>query len=680
MVELEDSQINSDLTATHEALGILILEYERLVDARQGPEWASNNLAQSDAGTASNPRQLFERILDRKVGIAGQEGVGKSTLINAILGQDAVPTDENQPGTAAPIEVCITRSEQTTYEVETDSGPIQCASRLELADYVLHRYDTDHGSRVRKGLISLPSRHLPPGFCLVDLPGADGMSFEFRQDAVAALDSADSVILVVQDRAVGPAARLAQEVLDRGIAIDAVAINIQMSKLIDASTLQPLPDDQVRDHISETTKFVAKSFIKECISLHEQCKFFAFHFPSMHALSVAPKSKHWIPEHANEIFRFGEWVTDAYGLSGIALRMRQLLELVESTAAQHKGRIAGERKQIDGLLNSDQDVVEQLNQSIARRRTENRQAWTREMATGRIQQATERAWEEFQPSVLELKSKLQKIHRTTTAAMPESWWSQNWQLRDKISIDLNRAIAGARSRLDSKANSCVQRYADTCRQVAQCLAVEEQKLAPIDLGPVFLSSTETPSVWPAPDLDTGPRTLSEYDSARVIERLLDELAVAEMTINAAQGSPIFEAFHKVLVSHSLSIGAEMESRLDRFRSMAQDPHSPTLVAAKERLSDHFSILATVSTAADSVQSELRALEVMQEERRRQTTDMPKRAQESSLESHRNSASSVHNAPDQPNRPFASIGAAKKKSVWRQLLNTLASGLGRCGMK
>jgi len=43
--------------------------------------------------------------LPRTVGVVGEEGAGKLTLVNAILGEDLVPTDSNRPGTLAPISI-----------------------------------------------------------------------------------------------------------------------------------------------------------------------------------------------------------------------------------------------------------------------------------------------------------------------------------------------------------------------------------------------------------------------------------------------------------------------------------------------------------------------------------------------------------------------------------------------
>ncbi len=594
------------MAEAQQALWSLIDNFERLVEDRLEPQWA-RELSKS-AKPSISLRPILQRTLNRKVGIAGQEGAGKSTLVNAIVGFDVVPTDENQPGTAVPIDICTGDVEQVTYAVLSGGKNNQCASAAEFSTRVLQRNGASDDTPVEKGSVTLPQPHLPTGLCLIDLPGTDGMSLGFRAIANEALTSTDSVILVVQDRAAGPAARLAQEILQRGIAINAVAINLQISKIIDGSTLRPLPDDDVRDHLSATTRYVRESFTGENVALGEECAFFALHFPSMNAGSRSPEAVQRSAAHAHEIALFQQWFSDTYGQTAVLREMRQLVEQITSSVAQHKHSAALEGRKLDGLQSSNQDIVGDLNSSIEQRRAQLKRDWADEMTRGDVKQAIDQAWRELEPSILELKSRLRELHQTSRARLPESWWSQNWGLKDKIADDLNQAVGKLQSRFVSKTTACVQHFADRCRGIADSHAAKETVILPIDLGPTLLSPVNKVSVWSPPEFDAGPKSLTEYDSARVIQRLLDELTVAELTVQTARDGPLFEAFRNILISQALGIGADLDRRLTEMKTIINDPSSVYINAAKQRLDDRASALDRLEKEAVDVRVKLLAIE------------------------------------------------------------------------
>ena len=471
--------------------------------------------------------------------------------------------------------------------------------------------------QIAKAAVTLPCSHLPTGLCLVDLPGAEGMSLDFREVERAALATVDTVILVVQDRNAGPALDLARDILEQGITIDAVVINLQMSKFVDTRSLRSLSDLSAGDHIMATRDYVADQFTRELPGFDKDCPFFAFHVPSMTGLSIGPESELSLPSHANEIWRFADWFETANGLEGTRLRLESLLREIESYLAGHKAILSKEDRQLTALSASDAVTLQQLNQSIEAHKADLRETWRLETADGRIKLAAEQAWAQFRPSVTELKFRLQELHRTTTAAVPQGWWSQNRGLAEQVSHDINRAVSSSQKRLESRAAACVQRFSDTITHWAQELAASELTLVPIDRGPMLLEAAAPVSVWSAAEPDPRRKSLSEYDSSKVIERLLDELAVLEMSVSAADGSAMFQAFRHALDSQLEKILEQLESRLDALQDDAGDSSSPLLAEARSRLDEQIQSVDCIEAAISEVRVNIAAFEPRIADRKQQ---------------------------------------------------------------
>ena len=519
MVETDTSNANDQLAAAHQELRALALQLQEFLNWQGLPDWAPGGIAESRALESEANLSQIDKLLSRRIGIVGLEGAGKSTLINAMFGQSVVPTDADQPGTAIPIFVHATSNTSTAHAIETEEGAIRpCADYDELTSYVLQRHNADNHKQVRHASISLHAPHLPSGLCVVDLPGTAGMSSTLRKSSLASVESVDRVILVVQDRNAGPALELAHDVLSRGIEICAVAINLQMSKLVDPADLQPIPDDEARNHIAATRNHIERSFLNEFPRLQEKCKFFAFHFPSMHSLAISSSANHWLPSHVEEIFRFADWFIVSVSKRAALARLQQATQDFASKLTQLKNRVLTRRKQIDGLLHSDPCMQEQVCQKLAEYEKELRKEWARSDSDSPIRKAQLKAWDDFEPSARLLKADLQELQQTTKEALPDNWWLQNWQLKSEISESINRSLSGSSDRLNKDAMRVVQGFCDTVQKIAlEALAAKFSRL-PIDLGPLPMMSHRNVSIWEPPLIDPERQSLAEYDSAKAIER------------------------------------------------------------------------------------------------------------------------------------------------------------------
>ncbi|MDI1461051.1 dynamin family protein [Catellatospora sp. KI3] len=117
--------------------------------------------------------------------IAGGEGAGKSTLINALLGGEVSPTSDGWPGTVAPVYfshgpqrtprylLVLHASDGTVAERETD--------RAGFDRHLLQEHNPDNTLGVLRGEVTLDHPLLRSGLRLVDLPGAQGVSAQVAE-------------------------------------------------------------------------------------------------------------------------------------------------------------------------------------------------------------------------------------------------------------------------------------------------------------------------------------------------------------------------------------------------------------------------------------------------------------------------------------------------------------------
>ena len=614
MVATDASKANDQIAASHQELRALAAQLQKFLNLQNLPDWAPESIANTRAAESEASLRRIDSLLSRKFGVVGLEGVGKSTLINAIFGQPVVPTDSDQPGTATPIFVHASSNNSTAYAIETEEGAIRpCEDYEELTSYVLQRHNPNNHKQARHASISQPAPHLPPGLCLVDLPGSAGMASSFRESAISTLEYVDRVILVVQDRNAGPALELAHDVITRGIEICAVAANLQMSKLVDPGNLQPLPDHEVRDHIAATRDYIERNFLDELPQLEEKCEFFAFHFPSMQSLSIAPDANHWIPAHVEEIYRFSDWFTGSIGNATTTARLQKATKDLADKLAQSKNQTLIAREQIDGLLSSDPTTQEQVCQKFAQHETEIQKRWTRSVTNGRIKEAKRKAWDDFAPAAMQLKADLRHLQQTTRRELPDNWWAQNWQLKSEISENINRNLSSASDRMNTDAVEVLQEFSDVARQLAHETAVTAISILPIDLGPLPMTSPASFSIWVAPLIDPERQSFAEYDSAKVIERYLSELTVAEMSITLVEGDQIYERFHAALSGVVSDNEKVLKQRLDALVRILRGGSSPALKQARQDLSNQVVELEEIASKTNSLRDRIASIELVEEE-------------------------------------------------------------------
>lgn len=184
-----------------------------------------------------------------RIAIFGPFNYGKSTLLNALLGEKALPIDLI-PTTGAAIRVCYGPQLQTRISLASSQEIVESGTDI-LKQYAI----LDDNRRMREDVVSVevrcPHPLLQTGVELLDLPGTNDRE---AQDALAKekLLTADVVIQMLDGRklmTLGEREHLRDWLLDRGI--ESVVFVVNFLNLLD-------PDDQKQ--VMNRMRFVAESF------------------------------------------------------------------------------------------------------------------------------------------------------------------------------------------------------------------------------------------------------------------------------------------------------------------------------------------------------------------------------------------------------------------------------------
>ena len=194
---------------------------------------------------------LCDRVVqgDYRIAVFGPFNYGKSTLLNAILGEKALPIDLI-PTTGAAITVCYGPTLQTRITLKT--GQVV----TEAGTAVLKRYAIlDDQRRMREDVsavtVQCPHPFLQAGVELLDLPGTDDRD-EQNSLVQDQLLTADLVIQMLDGRklmTLGEREHLRDWLLDRGM--KTVVFVVNFLNLMS-------PEDQKQ--VSHRLRFVAESF------------------------------------------------------------------------------------------------------------------------------------------------------------------------------------------------------------------------------------------------------------------------------------------------------------------------------------------------------------------------------------------------------------------------------------
>lgn len=149
-----------------------------------------------DKGSELRWRDVLARLAEDRfnVVVAGRFNRGKSTLMNALLGMDRLPTGI-VPLTSVITTVRYGTSERVLLDYE-GSGLRGEAPLNDLADYVTEKGNPGNRKRIRSAEIQLPAEILRRGFFFVDTPGLGSAIFKNTETTERFIPEIDVLILV----------------------------------------------------------------------------------------------------------------------------------------------------------------------------------------------------------------------------------------------------------------------------------------------------------------------------------------------------------------------------------------------------------------------------------------------------------------------------------------------------
>ncbi|MGH8929366.1 MAG: dynamin family protein [Egibacteraceae bacterium] len=150
--------------------------------------------------------QARQRLVDPavRVLVVGEFKQGKSLLVNALVNAPVCPVDDDI-ATAVPTAVryadeptvSLVRSGDEPVTGSSWSPPVTTSVPIaQLADYVSEAGNPGNQRRLRYAEVGLPRKLLRQGLVLVDTPGVGGLGSVHGASTMAALPTADAVVLV----------------------------------------------------------------------------------------------------------------------------------------------------------------------------------------------------------------------------------------------------------------------------------------------------------------------------------------------------------------------------------------------------------------------------------------------------------------------------------------------------
>lgn len=128
--------------------------------------------------------------------VIGMQGMGKSTLINGLLGENILPNDADET-TCVPVEVKYGTDECAKVHFFDKGGVIIVHTRKELNEYVDNNYNPANEKHVARIELFRKSALLKDGMVIVDLPGVGSLTKENENTTKRYVENLCSAIFVI---------------------------------------------------------------------------------------------------------------------------------------------------------------------------------------------------------------------------------------------------------------------------------------------------------------------------------------------------------------------------------------------------------------------------------------------------------------------------------------------------
>ena len=309
--------------------------------------------------------------------VIGAEGVGKSTLINAIAGADLMPRERDYPGTVAPTyaEAGESRTPEFVVTLRTEHGGeslLRCAGIAEFRQYLLQHENRDNLRGVLRGIVRFDHPALRRGLRLVDMPGVHASSPLVNQEARRFLAAETHAVVAVTYGRTGYGAL--HEVFD-DLAVErelvqAVVINQELGYFV-GSDLRPLPEEELRVKLEETRAAAAEE-----LRIPAE-RIFIVNLASWYEARVHSGPPLESDLHAEEVARFQRHLWGYIRENGVAEVIDRAAD--DATTALHAlyARLDLSRRALAALGDGDRNAGRRLTAAFKTARAQALDAWRR---------------------------------------------------------------------------------------------------------------------------------------------------------------------------------------------------------------------------------------------------------------------------------------------------------------
>ena len=109
------------------------------------------------------------------VPILGTQGMGKSTMINAILGEDILPSEADET-TCVPVEIRYGTEPQGIVRFRDDKAEVYVKTKADLSAFVDNNFNPGNEKQVSHIVLYRDDDLLKTGLVIVDLPGVGSLT------------------------------------------------------------------------------------------------------------------------------------------------------------------------------------------------------------------------------------------------------------------------------------------------------------------------------------------------------------------------------------------------------------------------------------------------------------------------------------------------------------------------
>lgn len=178
------------------------------------------------------------------VPVLGSQGIGKSTLINAVLGVNILPSDADET-TCVPTEIHYGKSDKAIIHFksgETKAVDFSCDS---LRTFVDNNENSANEKQVSHVVIETPNDLLKTGIVIVDLPGVGSLTQNNHETTMRYIRQLCTAIFVIPTV---PTIRRSEEIFIRGV----------LSTFSSAIFVQNRWDDETDEEVDDSVDFNTK--------------------------------------------------------------------------------------------------------------------------------------------------------------------------------------------------------------------------------------------------------------------------------------------------------------------------------------------------------------------------------------------------------------------------------------